>query len=284
MLYCYFGTWLSVFLVQNSAEPLRCAPTSARSEDTSCVSVPEDTISPSLHPQTLRWVTGQPLRSRRCSVSSVSAAVFTVRLLLLHQAATGHYFQIKSPPLRTQFKTPRRCNVKLLLWRQIRWKWRLSLRSNKFAGMQNNRNTSVPARPVPFTCSHKSLATDHHSGLQKVMETFKQKNVVRQNSRRPELNYWSSLWQFITSPGRRDRVDFNPLCVCVCVCACVRVRACVCVCVCVCVSVSLLLYKFDLCFLTSFLGFKVFFLIYLILIFFAQFLVSTTSSGEHLSL
>ena len=33
-------------------------------------------VSPSLHPQTLRWTTGQLLRSRRCSVSSVSGAVW----------------------------------------------------------------------------------------------------------------------------------------------------------------------------------------------------------------
>ena len=175
------------------------------------------------------------------------------------------------------------CNVKLLFWRQICWKRRLSLRSDKFAGMQNNVNVSAPASPVPFTCSHKSLATDHHSGLQKVMKTFKQKNVVRQNSRRPELNYWSSLWQFITSPGRRDRVDFNPLCVCVCVCVCVRACVCVhaCVCVCVCVFTTIQVWFM---FSDELPCFKVFFLIYLILIFFAQFLVSTTSSGEHLSL
>ena len=33
-------------------------------------------VSPSLHPQTSRWATGQLLRSRRCSVSSVSVAVW----------------------------------------------------------------------------------------------------------------------------------------------------------------------------------------------------------------
>ena len=33
-------------------------------------------VRPSLHPQTLRWTTRQPLRSRRCSVSSVSVTLF----------------------------------------------------------------------------------------------------------------------------------------------------------------------------------------------------------------
>ena len=105
------------------------------------------------------------------------------------------------------------CNVKLLFWRQIHWKRQLSLRSNKFAGMQNNINASAPASPVPFTFSHKSFATDHHSGLQKVMKTFKQKNAVRQNSSRPKfgpLDYWSSQQQFIMSLGRWDGINFNP--------------------------------------------------------------------------
>ena len=39
-------------------------------------------VSPSLHLRTSRWTTGQLLRSRSCSVSSVSVAVFVVRLLL----------------------------------------------------------------------------------------------------------------------------------------------------------------------------------------------------------
>ena len=54
------------------------------------------------------------------SVSSVSVAVWLVCLLLSRQATNGHYFQIKSPPLRTQFLTPMGCNVKLLFWRQNR--------------------------------------------------------------------------------------------------------------------------------------------------------------------
>ena len=39
--------------------------------------------------------------------------------MLCRQAKDGHYFQIKSPPLRTQFYTPMGCNVKLLFWRQM---------------------------------------------------------------------------------------------------------------------------------------------------------------------
>ena len=44
-----------------------------------------------------RWDPGD------ASVSSVSVAVFIVRLLLLRQTRNRRCFQIKSPPLRTQF-------------------------------------------------------------------------------------------------------------------------------------------------------------------------------------
>ena len=142
--------FFSVCLVQNSAELLCHAPASAR------------------YIEVLRICA----RGHYQSIWIYQSVHHFIHLLLLQQATTGRYFQIKSPPLRTQFKTPMGCNVKLLFWRQIHWKRRLSLRSDKFAGMQNNINASAPASPVPFTFSHKSFATDHHSALQKVMKTF----------------------------------------------------------------------------------------------------------------
>ena len=57
-------------------------------------------VSASLHPLTSKWTTWKPLRFRRCSVSSVSVAVWLSACCCT--ASNSRYFQIKSPPLLKQ--------------------------------------------------------------------------------------------------------------------------------------------------------------------------------------